>query len=351
MITGVRLQNFRSYSDDSFEFEPGVNIIVGPNASGKTSLIEAILVASVGGSYRGRDQEMIMHGKPWARIDMFGDDVERVIKLQFTEDKVKKTIELDSKKVTRMPIAQTIPFVLFEPNHLLLFHGGPELRREFLDNLLMQLKPEYGTALRQYKRALLQRNSLLKSGRATKDSLFVWNLRLSDLGGFIAAARQDIIRAMQNSLPDIYQGLTGTQMEIAITYESGCNTDNYASSLLQKLEQSMHRDIERGFTVYGPHRDDMGVYLYEHPIKESASRGEIRTVVLACKVFEQAQIRKITQKIPIFLLDDVFSELDGSRRKALASYLKTSQVFITTTDADVVIKHFSKSCNVIALSR
>lgn len=351
MITGVRLQNFRSYTDDSFEFESGVNIIVGPNASGKTSLIEAMMVAFTGSSYRVRDQEMVMHGKPWARIDVFGDEVERVIKLQMAEDKIKKAIEFDAKQVSRMPVAKSIPYVLFEPNHLLLFHGGPELRREFLDRLLVQLRPEFRSTINQYKRALLQRNSLLKSGRATKDSLFVWNLRLSDLGGVIAAARQDIIHAMQASLPGVYKGLAHTEAEIIIKHESMCNTENYASSLLQKLEQNLSKDIERGFTTCGPHRDDMGVYLYGHPIKESASRGEIRTIVLACKIFEQEQIRQITGKTPIFLLDDVFSELDGSRRKALTNYLKNSQVFITTTDADVVIKHFSKTTNVLALSR
>lgn len=350
MISGARLQNFRLYADDSFEFESGVNIIVGPNASGKTSLLEAVMIASVGRSYRGRDNEVIMHGKPWARIDIYGEGAERVVKLQLVGDKAKKTIEFDSKKVTRMPAAKRIPYVLFEPNHLLLFHGGPELRRDFLDELLSQMKPEYGVTLRHYKRALLQRNSLLKSGHATKDSLFVWNLRLSELGGAIVAARQEIIQAMQKDLQGIYHGLTQAQAQIDVTYETSCNLNNYASSLLHKLEQNMQRDIERGFTVYGPHRDDLGVYLHGYSIRESASRGEIRTLVLACKIFEQEQIFKTIGRMPIFLLDDVFSELDGSRRKALTSYLKNSQVFITTTDADVVIKHFSKNCNVIALT-
>ncbi len=351
-INSLRLQNFRSYGDDSFEFEHGVNIIVGPNASGKTNLLEAIMLSCRGKSYRGRDVELVAHGHDWARIDTFGDKADkRAIKLQDADKKIKKIIEIDDKQYVRMPNQKKLPFVLFEPNHLLMFHGGPEQRREFIDNLLEQTKPEFSNTRKHYKRALAQRNSLLKSGRANKDELFVWSLRLSDLGGVIVTERLQLLKTLNKQLPGIYEQLSGTKSSIRATYVSECREDSYATDLLKKLEQNIPQEVARGFTVFGPHRDDIEFSLNKHSVKESASRGEVRTIVLALKIFEQTQIENITSTKPLFLLDDVFSELDGARRRHLTEFLKSHQVFITTTDADVVVQHFSDKNKVIALTR
>ncbi len=352
MIQNIRLQNFRSYLDESFEFEPGVNIIVGPNASGKTSLIESIMLALVGSSYKGRDVELVRHDTEWARIDVVTNgDGQRTIKLQNQSEKVKKTIELHDQQYMRMPAGKRLPFVLFEPNHLLMFHSGPEMRREFLDVLLDQLKPEFASARRQYKRALLQRNSLLKRGKFTPDELFVWNLRLSDLGGVIARERQQIVTLLNQQLPAIYEQIAGVSTGVSAAYSSVCRVDTYASDLLKKLENNLDKEILRGHTLYGPHRDDIDILLHDYLVKETASRGETRTIVLALKIFEQSQLEQVTNIKPILLLDDVFSELDGARRRHLTDFLKNHQVFITTTDADVVVQHFAEDCNVIALTR
>ncbi len=354
-INSIRLQNFRSYTDDSFEFEPGVNIIVGPNASGKTNLIESIMVSCLGNSYKGRDIDLMMHDKDWSRIDTSDEDNnDRTIKLQLSSQKPKKTIEINGQKSVRMPASKRVPFILFEPNHLLMFHGGPELRREFMDNLLSQANPSFATVLRQYRRSLLQRNSLLKSShyqKVGKEELFVWNLRLSDIGGAVASERLKLIEKMNQELPGIYSQLSNYNSEIKIEYKSACHPDQYASSMLKRLESNLSEDLARGFTTVGPHRDDMEIYLNGYNVKESASRGEIRTIVLTCKIFEQSYIQQTTEQKPIFLLDDVFSELDGARRRSLTEFLQEHQVFITTTDADVVVQHFTDTCKVIALNR
>jgi len=352
MIENIRLQHFRSYSDESFEFEPRVNIVVGPNASGKTNLLEAIMYSLVGSTYRGRDTELVRHGDEWTRIDTcIEDEGNRTVKLQEQAGKLTKTIEINDQQYMRMPAAKKLPFVLFEPNHLLMFHGGPDMRREFIDTLLDQLKPEFSSARKQYKRALQQRNSLLKKGNFKPDELFVWNLRLSDLGGLIARERQQLIDTLNQQLPNLYEQIAGTKSELQAAYVSTCRVDSYATDLLKKLEQNIAQEVLRGHTLYGPHRDDIEVSLHGHNVKEAASRGEIRTIVLTLKIFEQTQLEQHTGKKPVLLLDDVFSELDGARRRHLTDFLKDHQVFITTTDADVVVQHFAEDHKIIALTR
>src|SRR5579884_4307960 len=186
MITDLRLQHFRSYRDESFEFSPNVNIIVGPNASGKTNLLEAMLVLAHGASYRANDQELIEFHKPWARLDSHHQNsATRTVKIIAAETgRPDKVYELNGKIYKRLSLQQSLPVVLFEPNHLQLFVGGPEKRRDYLDDLLEQSTPGYGTLRRQYRRALAQRNNLLKQPHHTiSTQIFPWNVRLSELAG------------------------------------------------------------------------------------------------------------------------------------------------------------------------
>ncbi len=172
MITNIRLQNFRSYQDDSFEFEDGVNLIVGPNASGKTNILEAILLACQGKSYRAKDNQLIKNQAPWARIDADIVAKHRVVKIETNNGDTQKSFEIDGKKSSRLNPAARLPLVLFEPNHLLMIAGSPDLRRAFLDLLIEQTTlgsgagyeagygAAYGAVLNKYKRALQQRNRL-----------------------------------------------------------------------------------------------------------------------------------------------------------------------------------------------
>lgn len=351
MISDVRLQNFRSYEDASFEFESGVNIIVGPNASGKTNLLESILVACTGSSYRTKSTELINHGSQWSRIDLTTPSSLRTIKLELSPDnKIKKTHEIDKSKYIRLPMHKTLPVVLFEPNHLALMHGSPELRRDFLDNLLEQTRPGFGVLRRQYRRSLQQRNALLKQDKSRAASqLFVWNLRLSELGEQIAKARLELISQINQDLPDLYNEISGSNKKIVAEYISTVDQEAYGSKMLKKLEQDTDRDFLRGFTSHGPHRDDVVFKFDQQLVSETASRGEARTILLGLKIIELQIIEKFREQKPVLLMDDVFSELDGSRRKALTEHLKDHQTFITTTDADVVVQHFMDKCHIIPL--
>lgn len=351
MITAIRLQHFRSYTDDSFELSAGVNIIVGANASGKTNLLEAVLVNCLGGSYRAKDTEMLAHNAPWARVDAVTQEGTRTVKFEPHQLGVKKTYEINNQKLQRLSLQKTIPVVLFEPNHLLILTGSPDLRREYIDTLLEQSVPGFGLLRKQYRRALAQRNALLKHGSATTQ-LFAWNIRLSELGGQIARERIALVSQLNQTIQELYRSLAHAPgATVAVHYQTACVAAQYSSDLLHKLEAHTTKDIERGFTSYGPHRDDLSIVLNGHPALLSASRGETRTLLLTLKIVELHILEQARGKKPLLLLDDVFSELDGARRHALTTYLERYQTFLTTTDADIVLKHFTESSNIIPITR
>ncbi|HWT55620.1 MAG TPA: DNA replication and repair protein RecF [Candidatus Microsaccharimonas sp.] len=350
MIANLRLQNFRSYSDETFEFSPTVNIVVGPNASGKTNLLEAILVLCRGGSYRAKDSELIAFDAPWARLDALVNDEEaRTVKL-VEEPLPSKSFEFSGKVYKRLNMTHSIPAILFEPNNLQLLHGSPEQRRGYLDELLEQQISNYGTMRRNYRRVLAQRNALLKRAkRPTNEELFPWNLRLSELGAYVARARAQLAETINASLGETYQKLSTNKTAVTLTYSARFPLDSYETQMLKKLEADLPLDVLRGFTAAGPHREDFVVLFDGREASETASRGETRTLVLTLKILELELVEQARGVQPVMLLDDVFSELDGARRHALTDYLKTHQTFITTTDADIALANFGADCNVIPL--
>jgi DNA replication and repair protein RecF len=351
MITSLQLQNYRSFEALSLEFEPEVNIIVGPNASGKTNILEAILVVAQGKSYRVSDDELIRHNQPWARLEiLLSDNTMQVVKLEKKQSKTQKTFMIDGNTYKRLPARYKLPVVVFEPNQLYNLTTSPELRRSLIDNLLDQVVPTFAATRRSYTRALMQRNSLLKNPAEARKHIFAWNVRLGELGGAIVSERQKLLEAIAEGMSETYSSLAGSPHTINLQYESNLETKNYANNLLQKLESNLERDIERGFTTSGPHRDDIGFYINDARLREFASRGEVRTTLLAFKVQEARLLEERVDKKPLMLLDDVFGELDGKRRKTLAKLLKNYQTCITTTDADIVVSEFANKTNTISLN-
>ncbi len=342
MITSIRLQKFRSYKDDSFEFEPGVNIIVGPNASGKTNLLEAAMVLARGSSYRARDIELVQFGQPWARLDGNFEKHTRTVKIELIDNQSAKSFILENKTYKRLSLDRTVPVVFFEPNHLQLMSRGPDTRREYFDEILERSQPSFKTYSSNYRRTLAQRNALLKHSQSrAKEQLFAWNIRLSELGAKIAEGRQKLIEDINKNFSKDYSQIANIKSKAEIIYDSQFPAENYASRMLSKLEKDTQTDFDRGFTAAGPHREDILFYLNKQLVSATASRGETRSLLLALKIFELKMIEKARGQMPIFLLDDVFSELDGARRRALVEHLENHQTLITTTDAESVIEHFA----------
>jgi DNA replication and repair protein RecF len=350
MITNLRLQDFRLFKDDSFELSAGVNIIVGPNAGGKTSLLEAVLVLARGASYRAAASELIRFNRPWARLDGHNESGgQRTAKI--TREPPAKQYEIDGNTYQRLNLAHSLPVVLFEPNHLQMLAGKPERRRDYLDDLLEQTTAGYGAVRRQYKRTLAQRNNLLKqAGNVPHNQLFPWDVRLSQLAGQIVRARSQLTESINAKLPALYKQLSQAKTKVTAAYDSRWPVEAYESRLLKRLETDRADDQLRGFTGSGPHREDLLVAFDGRPAQLVASRGEVRTAILALKIIELHVIQAARDgQSPLLLLDDVFSELDGKRRHALTDHLAAYQTFITTTDADIVLQHFAEHCNVIPL--
>jgi DNA replication and repair protein RecF len=350
MISTIRLQNFRSYKDASFEFEDGVNIIVGPNASGKTNLLEAVMMLTRGSSYRARDIELVQFNKPWTRLDGNFEKQVRTVKIETGDNQIAKSFVIDDKPIMRLRLEHTVPIVFFEPNHLQLVTRGPEQRRDYFDEMLERSQPGFKSLMASYRRTLAQRNSLLKHNPAqASQQLFVWNIRLSELGSQIAGARQNLTDEINQNISKAYSQIAKHKSVVEIRYNSHFPAQNYASKLLSKLEATAKTDFERGFTGHGPHREDFLFYLNSQPAVQTASRGETRSLLLALKIFELGLIEKARGTKPVFLLDDVFSELDGARRHSLVDYLSGHQTIITTTDAEAVLEYFSDRHKLIAL--
>lgn len=349
-LVSLRLQQYRSYRDFAVELSPGVNIVVGPNASGKTNLLESLLLLCGVSSYRAGFGDVIGRDYEWARIDTTIASNGRVLKLTRAGDNVNKVYEFNNTPKKRLGFNDCLPVVLFEPEHMRLLTGSPELRREFFDDILCETHPGYLTIKNNYKRALAQRNRLLKSDRQNiEQQIFAWNLRLSELAGKIVDSRLRLITELNNSLAGIYSEIAGEPTKVFLHYQTNLPTENYESALLNSLETSFEKDVLRGFTASGPHREDVIVFIREQPADITASRGETRTLVLSLKLLELKILEKARQQKPLILLDDVFSELDGSRRRALTRYLQDYQTIITTTDADVIMKEFAQASNLISL--
>ncbi len=350
IYTSLHIQQFRSYADFAVDLSPGVNIVVGPNGCGKTNLLEAILIVSGFPSFRAHISELLQHEKDWARIDIGVSGGERILRLEKRNEAIDKTYEINGNKKKRPGFSDIVPTIVFEPEHMRLLTGSPEHRRDFFDQMLVETEANFSSLKNQYKRTLAQRNSLLKQNSTViKSQIFAWDVRLSELAGKLVASRQKLVTKLNEQLERIYGEIAGKENKVVLQYETKLPIATYETSLLAKLEQNLHKDIERGFTTYGPHRDDFLVLLDDQPAEHTASRGETRTLVLSLKILEIKIIEEARLQKPLILLDDVFSELDGARRKALTNYLKDYQTIITTTDADLIVKEFAQKCNVISL--
>jgi len=352
-LQSITLHNFRSYEESSFEFSDGVNIIIGPNAVGKTNLLEAVYVSALGRGFRSKqDSDLIRSDQEWTRIDAILDEQERSIVLEKSAQdiRLKKKFIFGGNEKKRLSFDDIRPLVLFQPDDLRLVAGSPGRRREYIDNLLSQLIPSYRQDLSAYNRALLQRNSYLKSSRiSSSDQMFVWNMQLAERGGRIIQKRLKILNMLSIKVGPVYSQVAGADHNLEIKYESSVPLGNYSNSLLQALDRSLSIDKLRGFTSVGAHRDNITITIDGQIFKDVASRGENRTLILALKMIELEELKAARQTTPLLLLDDVFSELDGSRRSLLTKYLKNHQTLITTTDADITQKKFSSSANTISV--
>ena len=331
VVKKLSVQHIRSHDDFVLEPSPTVTVITGQNGSGKTSLIEAIYVALQGTSFKGVDSDMLRTSYSWWRIDLeLVDGSKRTISYDSELTGSRKKFVIDDHIMYRLPLKYKHPVVLFEPDDLRLLNGSPTRRRQFIDRFISQLDVEYGIVLRKYERALKQRNNLLKKSHIDPDQLFVWNVALSEYGAYIIEKRIIFIEKINGELNGTYNEIAPGGDQVSVHY-SHTFIGDIKQKLMSELDRASERDKVVGSTSVGPHRHDVEFLFNGSPATTSASRGEVRTIILALKFLEVDIIERITNIKPIILLDDVFSELDASRQKSLSDHVRAHQIIITST--------------------
>lgn len=333
-ICELTVANFRPHLKKTIKFNSQKTALIGPNGCGKTSLIEAVYVLLRGKSFRGTDQDILKFNSDWYRIDgLFsnGNQEQRTLKFQVQNERKNKEFIVNNKTHRRLIQSVKRPIILFQPDDLNLINGSPNRRRQFIDDLISQIQPEYSGYLNRYEKALRQRNNLLKqqieTGKYDSDFLFSWNIILGNYGSKIIRSRVQLIKQINQLIQETYQKITGSYDEIKVEY-----SERYEK--LDSIQQVLFNQLSDHFiaTPVGPHRHDIIFTFNNQPAAQHASRGEVRSLILALKIIEQQIVKKSTNYQPIILLDDVLSELDEQRRRFLIDNLEDSQVIITTTE-------------------
>ena len=329
IIKTIKLNNFRNHTSFKLECKEETSLILGENGYGKTSVLEAIYILTRGKSFRATDSEIIKRGTEFYRIELEYQNGEKNIA---TYDGKNKTFIILDKKTKRLPKNHKYPVILFTPSDLNLISHAPSRRRDYFDRIFSQFDENYSSSLSKYNKALKQRNELLKSPTLTKESLFSWNIMLSKYGAKLFNFRKLYTAEINQLLTETYRSISKNQDEVVINYKSEINQIS-EQIYLQKLESSYEKDQILGHTSFGIHHDDY-IFDFNHKLADgSASRGETRSIILALKFVEAKMIyQKLGQK-PLILLDDVFSELDETRRRCLIKNFKDNQVIITSVES------------------
>jgi len=335
-IKNLNLQNFRNYDNLSIEFSPKMNIIYGHNGQGKTNIVEALYFFQSGKSYRcQKDIEAIKFGEDYFKIEaLFETNKGKSDAFIFVNDK--KSVRLNNFQLEKLSeLVGEYNMVIFTPDYLNLIKDGPGVRRQFIDSFISQIKPTYFKNLISYYRVLKQRNNVLKQkSKNMISTLDVWDEKLALLGVKISKMRKSAIDKINETINIIGDERKVTE-KIKLLYAPSVKGDfEDKENFLKQLSLSRERDLEKGITMIGPHRDDFEIYMNDINIKKYGSQGQMRSCILKLKLSECEIIKEKTGDTPILLLDDILSELDEERRKFFLENIKDKQVIITCTEKE-----------------
>lgn len=347
-IQNFSYQNFRNLQDGEFRPQKGVNIIYGENAQGKTNVLEAMWLFTGGRSFRGaKDAEFFRMGENEKRLTLemqfFGGDRDQNVQLLFEDGKRTSVLNGVRRKGSSCLVGNFCA-VIFSPEHLSLVKSGPLLRRNFIDGALCQMKPLYSKMLYRYQHTLQQRNSLLKDiprHRELMDTLEIWDEKLSYYGSMIIHERIAYAEQITGAAQETYYGISGGKEKIQISYLSSLiqpvsAESNFQECLFESLQRRRSEDLSCGFTLSGPHRDDLDILINGNSARAFGSQGQQRSIVLALKFAEAAVLSSALNEPPVLFLDDVMSELDSSRQDYLLNHLHSYQVFFTCCEPESV---------------
>lgn len=340
----IKLRDFRNYENQKIEFHPKVNIITGKNAQGKTNLLEALYIMSLGKSFRtNKDCDLIKFSKEKAVISTITSKENRNIEIEFAYFQGDKTIKINGLKTQKhSEILENVYTVIFSPEDLKIVKDEPEKRRRFINIELCQIRPIYYKNLARYKKILVQRNHILKQETLNKELLDVWSEELYKTGSKIILDRAEFVKKLDKLSRKIHSNITDGNEKLEVYYDSNVpvkeGLHQQIDEFRAKTIQNFKNDISRRTSTIGPHKDDLTILINGYNVRDFGSQGQQRTAALSLKLAEIELIKEETGETPILLLDDVLSELDFSRQKFLINSLQDVQLFITTTEISDYVK-------------
>lgn len=326
----LKLKNYRNVESAEVLLSPDINVFYGENAQGKTNLLEAIYYFAYGKSFRqAKDRELIRFGQENANIKIeFTDKIrKRTHEVRFFDNSRKICLK-ENLKISKMSeFIGVFRAVLFSPEHLSIVKDGPSERRNFEDIAVSQLYPAYMSSVSRYQKTLLQRNSLLKEPESPSfnDMLYIYSEQLATEAAFISEYREKYTERLSFFVSDIINDMTCGREKVRINYDDRKSKEEY----LRLLTENTEKEIRAGATLYGSHKDDIYIELNGRDSRSFASQGQQRSIALAMKLAEGEISREITKEYPVFLFDDILSELDRSRKEYILSGLSGKQVIIT----------------------
>lgn len=337
------LRSFRNYREETVSFDPGVNLIVGDNAQGKTNLLEAIYYLGCGKSFRCLSaKEMIGFGADFGEIsgEVYSQERQQTLRfLLFASSRPRQMFRNGAKKKSLEEIAGVMPSVLFCPEDLLILKTGAASRRRFGDSVLCQLRPNYDAALTEYNRILEQKNRILKDhfeNPALLEILPEYNLRLCQVGALLISYRARFYEGLQKEAARFHHQFSGGNEEFSLEYKTVSTVaDPFApvsvlmENLLSHLEAHKRAELETAQCLTGPHKDDFTLRLNGIDLKTYGSQGQTRTAAISLKLAQRELMRREWGERPLLLLDDVLSELDPGRQDFVLNQIGEGQVFIT----------------------
>ena len=326
----ISLKNYRNVENAEISLTPEINVLFGENAQGKTNILEAIYYFAYGKSFRlAKDKELIRFGENSSNIKIeFTDKIrKRNHEVRFF-DAGRKICLKENIKVSRLSeFIGVFRAVLFSPEHLSVVKDGPSERRNFEDIAISQLYPAYMSSISRYQKTLQQRNSLLKDPEcySFNDMLYVYSEQLATEAAFISEYRERYTERLSGVVSDIIKDMTCGKEDVKISYDDRKSREEY----LKLLTENTDKEIHAATTLYGSHKDDIYIELNGKDSRSFASQGQQRSIALAMKLAEGEISKEITGEYPVFLFDDILSELDKKRKEYILSGLSGKQVIIT----------------------
>ena len=360
VATSLQLTGFRSFGSFEVEPDPALTVLVGPNAVGKTNVIEALQLLTAAESFRKPQwNEVIRWGSAETLMVLTAEGEKRSLRTELRLNSAGKREYRVNGKVRRRvsDVAGILPCVLFTPDDLRLIKDSAEKRRSALDSLGAQLSPSYRALRAEYERVVRQRNAALRSPGRDLEVIDALTSKSVEVGSGFMAARMRLFLRLKPAMSELYENLShGETLEVTYLPSWGpageiLKEDEVAAQLERAFEKRRLDELARGTTLVGPHRDDIVFEIDGRDARAYSSQGQQRTATLAWKLAEVSVIKEVSGQSPLLLLDDVMSELDEERRHSLASFVGgAAQTFMTTTNLGYFDKGLVERAKIVKLA-